>query len=48
MTDFSRICTVENETLEFEGESDLYKLCERYITELEDFITIGTIDGFIS
>lgn len=36
------------ERQEFEGESDLFVLCETYLTELEDFVACGISKGFIS
>ncbi len=34
--------------MEFEGERDLFVLCERYMVELKDFVAIGISKGFIS
>jgi hypothetical protein len=36
------------EQQEFEGETNLFKLCERYLAELEDFVACGVAEGFIS
>ncbi|NIM95050.1 MAG: hypothetical protein GTO18_15230 [Anaerolineales bacterium] len=36
------------EQQEFEGETDLFELCERYLMELEDFVARGVEEGFIS
>lgn len=36
------------EMQEFEGETDLFELCERYLVELEEFVACGIAEGFIS
>jgi len=36
------------EEQECDGEKDVFKLCERYIKELEIFINFGIVNGFIT
>jgi len=36
------------EGLEYDGEKDIFKLCEKYIKELEIFIGFGIANGFIT
>ena len=36
------------EELDCNGEKDLFKLCDNYINEIEQFIKFGTAKGFIS